>query len=240
MKSKITLELDASKSYDLRCTKFEGLVDLTRDNVARVECMIRNDSDYSDSGKKEEHAKYWFKELKKYLFPKETSNFSYEEVIRKCVKYVDSENSTHINADKVGRDELSQRIITLQPKTLLQYLLTPSKDFELITILSESTHPHDSKYHARKNYSFATKFCHYACLYMFEGMEEQDNFSIYDSIVAQHISEYAAKYKVQCPKSISSNYYDFINVVDGILHASGNQISRYGFDHLLWYYHKAR
>ena len=38
---------------------------------------------------------------------------------------------------------------------------------------------------ARANPSFASKFCHYACMYLFEDRKEQDNFSIYDGILCK-------------------------------------------------------
>ena len=39
---------------------------------------------------------------------------------------------------------------------------------------------------------------------------------------------------------ISLNYSSFIAPLDTILPKSDNYISRNGFDHLIWYFHKAR
>lgn len=241
MAKKIKAELAESLKYDLKCHKDkEGreLVLFTRDNVARVESMIRNDSDYSDQGTSS--ATYWLRELSKVLSGKKSTH-KYEEIIQECVNGVDRTNSTHINADGVGREELAQRICKLSKETLVEYLKNPRKEhYKLIEILSQPTHPKDSKHYARKNYSFATKFCHYAAFYVFENDEEQDNFSIYDSVVAKNIKPYAKYYGLKVSPNIGSNYDAFISLVDGIIQKSGKEISRNGFDHLLWYFHKAR
>lgn len=241
MAAKIKAELAESYKYDLKCHKDKDgreLVLFTRDNVARVESMIRNDSDYSDQGTSS--ATYWLCELSKILNGKESAH-AYETIIQECVNGVDRTNSTHINADGVGREELARRIWALPKDTLLEYLKNPRNEhYKLIKILSEQTQPIDSKYHPRRNYSFASKFCHYAAFYAFEDCEEQDNFSIYDSVVAKNIKPYAKYYGLKVPSNIGSNYEAFINLVDGIIQKSGNEISRNGFDHLLWYFHKAR
>ena len=69
---------------------------------------------------------------------------------------------------------------------------------------------------------------------------EQDNFSIYDNVVAQNIGKYAKCYEIENPNDISYNYKSFITSVDAIIKKSGNKISRNGFDHLLWYMNKIR
>lgn len=241
MAQKIQKELADSYKYDLKCHKDKDgreLVLFTRDNVARVESMIRNDSDYSDQGTSS--ATYWLRELSKVLSGKE-SNHKYKEIIQECVNGVDRTNSTHINADGVGREELAQRICKYSKETLLDFLKNPRKEnYKLIDILSQQTTPKDSKHYARKNYSFASKFCHYAAFYAFENEEEQDNFSIYDSVVAKNIKPYAKYYGLKVSPNIGSDYEAFISLVDAIIEKSGNEISRNGFDHLLWYFHKAR
>ena len=244
---KIETEYNASQKYNLE-TIFNGkLVALTLDNVARVESMIRNDSDYINSSDKSNitSSAYWMCELKKVLMVRESVlDEAYEVILRNCVKSVDRENSTHLESDGCGRNELTKRLVNIPKYQLLFYLKTPQdNDYELIKILSEETHPTNSgtkKYHPRKNYSFASKFCHYACFYLFEGAEEQDNFSIYDSIIGGKINDYAREFDVALPTDIRSNYSSFIKTVDSIIQKSGNHISRNGFDHLIWYFHKAR
>jgi len=170
------------------------------------------------------------------------------------VNAVDKENSTHLNADKAdeyagGRTELSKRIIAAKEK-LLDYLRVPEKsDFELIKIISSPT---PSPRRPRENVSFASKFCHYACFYLFDGEMEQDNYSIYDGIVVKALPKYLAHYKItdetfakittnKFPKGEAYKVYNiYRKAVDAVIKASGNNISRNGFDHILWYYFKGR
>lgn len=243
IKTKIQEEFELSRKYELKqylSPKGEPIVQLTKDNVALVESMIRHDSDYSD--KATEKDVNWLKELAHILNGKK-SNHSYATVVNEAVASIDRTNSTHINADGVGRQELPVRILKLSKETLVEYLKNPKKEnYKLIEILSAPTtpDPKNPKMHARRNYSFATKFCHYVAFHVFEGKKEQDNFSIYDSIVANNIDKYASYYGITMPKDIASNYASFIKLVDDIIMKSGNNISRNGFDHLLWYFHKAR
>ena len=123
---------------------------------------------------------------------------------------------------------------------LLKYLKEPKQDnYELIRILSEPTHPIDSHKHARRNKSFASKFCHYACMSLFTG-NEQDNFSIFDSILCNAIPLYADYYNIEISKKFRTSYSEYMSVIDQIIQQSGDEISRNGFDHLVWYFHKAK
>ncbi|MGM9745647.1 MAG: hypothetical protein ACI30H_01605 [Paludibacteraceae bacterium] len=235
---KIEKEYLLSLQYELsRYTDRPDLVELTAENVARVEFMIRNNSRYA--GKNNQSATYWLEEFAKALKGQPTQE-SYEKIVFEVVSGIDRTNTTHINADGVGREELTNRIISIDKEKLYQYLRNPTKDdYELIKILSKKTTPENPK-HARSNYSFATKFCHYTAFTLFKGETEQDNFSIYDSIVARNIGKYANYYGIKMPNDIGRNYNSFITLVDAIIKASGDKISRNGFDHLLWYINKIR
>ena len=128
----------------------------------------------------------------------------------------------------------------------------------LIGILSEETNP---KYEAgntnpaRKNFSFATKFCHYACFYIFENkdVEYRDSYSIYDYIVSNALTTYYGFEDIKPSENDSDdeqffvekyrNYQTFIDKIrDDAAKAAKdpNPISRNGFDHLLWYYYKGK
>lgn len=237
--NKIMQEKNESLKYNLKELEGGKLVALTMHNVALVEAMIRHDSDYSSLGGIDKNSStYWFAELKK-------NPEKYNEIIPKCVEFIDKENSTHLNADGVGREEISQRIVNYGWKALVNFLKNPQQEkYAFIKNLSAKTQPKDPKYKARNNFSFATKFCHYACYWLFEGRKEQDNFSIYDSVVANNLVKYANYYDVAVPqmeKNDYATYYaKYIKTIDTIIKKSGNEISRNGFDHLLWYYHKAK
>lgn len=242
----IQKEEESSKQYSittLRTKEGIELAELTHNNVALVEAMISYDSDYSNSGNTESETSsaYWLTKLKKEVFGNNKSKSDYRKIIENCVQYIDSENSTHLNADGVGRKQMTERLVKLDKAKLVEYLRNPEKEnYKLIEILAEKTVPEDSKYHGRKNFSFATKFCHYACFYLFEGQQEQDNFSIYDSIVAEHLPDYAKHFKTELKKGYNLNYKAYITSIDAIRAKGKELISRNGFDHLLWYFHKAR
>ena len=247
MANKIQQEYDASRIYDLKQIQIKDgnhIVELTRDNVARVEAMIRQDSKYSNSHNP--HSKtsstYWLKQLKEVLIDnKSVSAAEYSKIISHCVETIDRENSTRLKTDGVGRVEMAERLCKLDRNVLLQYLKKPKQNkYRLIEILSKATCPKESNKHARRNKSFASKFCHYACMILFKGKKEQDNFSIYDKILRDNIPLYAGQYDIKIPRGFSTSYSKYISVIDQIIKKSGNKISRNGFDHLLWYFHKAQ
>jgi len=103
----------------------------------------------------------------------------------------------------------------------------------------------------RRNVSFASKFCHFSCFYIFKGEEAQDNFSIYDGVVARALPAYLDYYKEKLldkkidlktikKKIKDKSYKEYSNAIDDIIEASGSKISRNGFDHLVWYYFKGK
>lgn len=242
----IQQEQEDSRHYflsQIKITDKVEIAELSRKNVALVEAMIRHDSDYSNSDNAEDPASsaFWLRELKKILVDKTECQHPYSQILESCVQYIDSENSTHLNADGVGRKQMRERLERLDKAKLVDYLRSPKdNNYKLIDILSKKTEVEDDRHHARKNFSFATKFCHYACFYLFEGYPEQDNFSIYDSVVAKHLPEYADYFGIAIPKDYMSNYKSYISLIDAILSNAKEPISRNGFDHLLWYFHKAR
>ncbi|MDR0933025.1 MAG: hypothetical protein LBM70_08425 [Victivallales bacterium] len=234
---------------------------LSRDNVAKVEAMFKHDQKYSrssdpnagpaDKPKYSGSVAYWMKELTDAL-KSNKSEVEIHKAIEEAVVSVDRDNSTHLDADKTseyngGRKELTERIFNVK-EHLRYYLEKPvESDFELIKIISEKTSAPDPK-RSRENLSFASKFCHYACFYMFEGEPEQDNYSILDSVVIKVLPDYIEYFGVKKSDftSSSSNFkgkkYEYYKIyqktIDEIIEKSGGEISRNGFDHLLWYYFK--
>ncbi len=190
---------------------------------------------------------YWMEKLKRYLLEGVNDNeYSYEEIIYYAISAIDRENSTHLNADGVGRMEITKRILEFKPQELTNYLKHPSKhDYNLIEKISERTNPTQDHHKPRINYSFATKFCHYACFYLFSGSSEQDNFSIYDSVMEKALIKYIERYKLNYKQSDFKTYSSFLNAISDVISESikidkGESVSRNGLDHLLWYYYKGR
>ena len=258
----IQKELELAKRKQLQTVDYKNgkkLVCLTRDNVAIVEAMIQNDSAYRRSTKvdaapiykkkKPEEKEYggssgyWLTRLKRILLENKTDEqYTYEEIIRNSVEAVDRENSTHLNADGKGRDDITQRLCAFGRAELLACLKDPDyKDMKLFNEIARRT---SAEKGARINPLFASKFCHYACFYIFEGTEYQDNYSIYDDILKNVMPDYLDFYGFDPAAFDLSDYKQYRNAVDNIRckasYISGVEISRNGFDHLLWYYHKAR
>jgi hypothetical protein len=249
----IQTELKNAESKMLAVIPGTDLVLLSPDNVAIVEAMIQNDSAYLKSSDKSAKPKgqyggstaYWMTLLKSILINSESCNIKYEDIIAGAVAAVDRENSTHLNADGVGRKEITERIVSINRQCLVYYLKEPdASKLELVRIIAEETNPigvdkNGKVYRRRRNLSFASKFCHYACFYLFEGQPEQDNYSIYDNVLKKAMPKYIKHYGVE--KRNLDDYAEYRKTVDDIItKASKKQISRNGFDHLLWYYFKGR
>lgn len=257
MSSSINNELKIMENYLLKTTEFvdkngikQEIVDLTIENVAKVEAMIRNDSAYNKSVQEEAHPVYdkngkekyggssafWMTQLRKALNSEGDLFCSYEGIISGAVASVDRENSTHLNADGCGRKEITDRICALSRDELKMCLMDPEyEDMKLIRIISARTKAEKG----RVNISFASKFCHYACFYVFEKTEFQDNYSIYDTILRTVLPKYIKFYDIKGGYKLD-DYGQYRRVVDLIRESCGVEISRNGFDHLLWYYHKGR
>ncbi len=240
----------AKKNYFLECDE-DGLVLFTRDNVAKVEAMIRTDSKYrnaydSTKGPSKTYngsSAYWGKKLRQVLIEKKEKGNSFEEAIRSFVIAIDRENSTHLNSDGYGVERVTKRILSMKDH-LVEYLKYPIKNhYQIIDWIAEDQNKTDDL--ENRHFSFATKFCHFACLYLFDG-EERDNFSISDWVVKKALPRYIKKYLPQ-ETDTSVDHWDyetFIGCIDRIREQlakgknQGEAISRNGFDHLIWYYHK--
>lgn len=253
-------ELEKSEKYMLKTVDLNGekIVKLTLDNVARVEAMIQNDSAYirafDKNAKPENYPRkqtkefkyggstaYWVVQLKDILINgKENSsdNYTFVDVIKYLVAAIDRENSTHLNADGNGRNEICSRIIDCK-EHLINWLKNQNKQYEIINCICKRTN--DNR--GRENLSFASKFAHYTAYYLFEETEYQDGFSIYDGILIKALPKYLKAFNIQVD-DYEKNYERYQNAVDNIILAAekkyGEKISRNGFDHLIWYYHKGR
>lgn len=265
----ILVEQETSQLYRLKTFRTSDnliLLELSLDNVARVEAMIREDSNYCESGNPQSKpfaskdgtqykgsTAYWMTRLKDALTSSINEEDDLEKIIYEAISAVDRENSTHLTADNkvseykdkgAGRRELTLRLLKF--KNLLESLRR--KDYRIIEILRAKTGKDiNGKIRGRENYSFATKFCHYACYYLFYGEDEADNYSIYDNILATAVIEYAKYYRVlnehkQYTVIDFQDYNTYSHVIDqireNVANETGYLISRNGFDHLLWYYHK--
>lgn len=116
---------------------------MTHENVAKVEAMIRNDSSYIKSFDKNAcpiinkdktvyagSTAYWMTQLVNNLNKQECDiTYSFNEIIQNVVRSIDREDSTRINSDGCGRNELSKRIIEFGEDKLIDSL--KNRDLEL-------------------------------------------------------------------------------------------------------------
>lgn len=249
------------------------LIKLSKKNVGLIEAMIKIDSAYAKAGDKESGPKgkykgstaYWFDKLKQGLenikenkklkdvptdkepvFPNDAEHekvHSKNKLIYEVVCAVDRENSTHLNADGIGRDEIAGRIEDYTKKGFFDALKNPydeKKGLELIEVIKKKTNP-ESDRKGRVNLSFASKFCHNACYYLFEEDDEKrDNFPLYDTVIKSVLPRYAEYFNCEIEDKEFKIYSKYVSLIEEIIKASGNEISKQGFDHLLWYYYKGR
>ena len=249
-------ELFDAKQYAF--DEINDLPEISHKNVVLAEAMIANDSDYILSGnikagpigKYKGSTAYWMTMLRDAL---SHGSRELKSVIKEAVLAVDRDNSTHISSDSVGPEVLADRIYSKR-HSLIKILKDRKKGFKFIQYLSQKTSEgalvKDGKtYFPRENYSFATKFCHYACLFFFDNDSERefrDNYSIYDNVVANALPDYLKEYEIKKANGKNYSKTDFIRADSYELFSSlidqlrDNKVSRNGFDHLLWYYHKAR
>lgn len=247
-------EREAAKKYYIETeqidfnNKSETIVKLTRKNVALIEAMITTDSNYRKSiddtrGPKNKYrgsSSYWLKNLKQIIDnnkKKSDDGYTYEDIIDNLINSIDVENSTHLNSDGLGRKNVKERIIKLGKDKLIDYLKEPKDEYKLINLIQT---PEGNE---KRHFSFATKFCHYACLYLFKNTEYEDNYSIYDNVISSVLPKYIKKYLDEDvnKKDYEYDYKKYINYIDRIrskVEENNIKISRNGFDHLLWYYHK--
>lgn len=227
---------------EIRSRKFDiemenGLVRLTPRNVAVAEAMIRVDSKYAKSWNPSERPSnsypgstaFWMTELRNYLFDR--SEYSKKDILREGIAAIDRENSTHLNSDHVGRAVIRARLMDLTNSELIRYLRHPKETgYKLIELIAERTTEEKG---GRTNLSFASKFCHYACFYLFIGEAEQDNYSIYDNVVKKALPRYLEAYGL--PEYNLSAYEGYQAAIDAIREHDNYSISRNGLDHLIWY-----
>ena len=130
--NKIQKELEQAEQYMLKTYNNTNLVAISQDNVAKVEAMIKNDAAYLNAANPESgptqngkggSTAYWMYKLKDYINGNHT--MSYKEIITNIVIAIDKENSTHLNADGVGREEITDRIYKISVKKLVNYLKNP-------------------------------------------------------------------------------------------------------------------
>lgn len=152
-----------------------------------------------------------------------------EENLKKVCTRINAENSTHLtNEDK---DIICECIYKKCPNINLLKEELEKDSYPLIELIRKAQN-NNGVSTKKNNYSFATKFCHYACYYLYKNEDEKkrDLYPIYDSILSDYVKK-SPEYKLSTDTDINK-YEDYVKIIDKII--SGKGISRNGFDHLIW------
>ncbi len=229
-----------------------GLPTLCQKNFAIIDLLISNDSNYRKSDNRDEN----YEKILKEGIPTKS------EDIKKVVKLIDKQNSTHLSSEgqkykgaSNGREITAMKIQKLIESGELEKSLK-NGDVEIIHKIANAVneyHKENNNYLCSKyNFSFATKFCAYTSKFALN----KDNYCIYDNVVSKVLPYYAKmyidkKYWHNRNGKITSEFInrkgkeDYINyrqVIDEILASAkvkhGYKISYKEFDNLLWYYFK--
>lgn len=205
------------------------------------------------------------KEAQILLAPKDRNPLAY--LFFFLVSAIDRENSTHVNADGSGRGELAARLYQrykahpLRFKTDLKDIKRVDNPTSIFSKLKARTDPqgyqselgpsfpkNSGPFISRSNVSFASKFCHYACFYLFPGKPEQDLYSICDGVLSGALPRYCAIHGLKNTyppatfsyKKTGFKYSVYLKAIETLAQKFDKPVSRNGFDHLIWYFHKGR
>ena len=153
----------------------------------------------------------------------------------KILSVINSENSTHLL--KKDKEAIAEHIIkeykTFEAfKNALKHKENEKYTYTLVSSIRSLKSACTGPKTERDNYSFATKFCHYSCYYLFKNCAElRDLYPIYDGIIVKYLKDYH-----NVKEKELSDYISYVNKINEIV--KDKKISKNGFDHLIWLYHR--
>lgn len=200
--------------------KSKALKIFTQANLDRAECAVDADQTYGEEGKLIRDA---FKR-----FPLNNDKI----IIAMKVGLIDVTNSTNLSRYKskisiseladfiVGFSDLDARIEKGDVK-LIKELCQPLKEKNNINL-----------------FSFFSKYCCYQNMFIYGG----DAFSIYDTVLRDHIPDYTnsiSKHGLEMMRE-RMDYEAYVKIIGDILTSNGieSEGMRRKFDNLIWYYNR--
>ena len=228
----ILQEQAASIPYRIKhLSNNQNLAELSFDNVARVEAMIYQNSAYRHN-----------KSNSSSVLINQLTEENYNNLIGQIVDAVDRENSTHLNAGKNGRASVTAILQKYTLPQLKDLLKNQNGNYDL---LNEIAFPQPKAKGVKDRFSYASKLCHNLCIELLQGTPYEDGYCKYDTVLEKALPLYYKEYcgKIIKPSNYRKQYSAYIKYVDEIRQAAqecydGKIISRNGFDHLIWYFHK--
>ena len=243
---------------------------LTRKNADFITAIIKLDSNYgkdadvnnkphktfdplkSSKGKECGSTAFWFDKMK--------NGGDFETCLAGAIVAIDRVNSTHLEASVEGRTIIRKQILKICSKYSDIVAELEKNLVDQNHIIAEIAAPIGAKRgntSNRYNVSFASKFCAYAAKYL----ETQQQYVIYDQVIASHLRLYVEaylsrksgkknfdfySYREKCIKMGQSvdmlgfyrKYSDAIETIIDIVKSQG--ISKEEFDHIVWYCFKGK
>ena len=210
-------------------TDKNGFPALTENNVKRINFLIKNDSNYTLLDDRYEDS--ISKTINSHRFATQ-----YDEIFD-IVKVIDQQNSTHLSVTGIkgkegkGRDLMSLCICDLITKSGFYDSLRASNP-EIVNYIAKNA------IETRNTFSFASKFCTYMARALFKGEKEEDNYSIFDSVMCDALPYYAWVYlrddryiKRKCsaiPEMFAAKgngkYKEYRNLIDEIRAAARDNV----------------
>lgn len=201
---------------------------LTRELLSEWDSKVQNDSQYGREQKL----------INKFLNRYPDNND--ELIVAAKISIIDLTNSTQLTnyKAKISLSDLVDIIVGIENFDKR----VKDGDPELVEEISNKTENFNAQ-NDRKGvnlFSFASKYCHYHNYFIYG----RDDYSIYDSVVAEHLYEYSLDenpiFKTTPNKwRLKHDYKDFNNYIGKILDANGIGSDIEGrrrcFDHYLWF-----
>lgn len=240
---------------------------LTRKNANFITAVIKLDSNYGRDADVNDKPHKKFDPIKSskrikcgstaFWFDKMKNGGDFKTCLAGAIVAIDRVNSTHLEASKNGRDIIRERIFQICP-TYSKMVAELEKNLEnqnhIIAKISAPIEAKRGNTSDRYNLSFASKFCAYAAKYL----ETQQQYVIYDQVIASHLPLYIEaylcgksdkdfyscdfySYKDKCIKKhqavdILKFYRKYSYTIETIIDIVKSQgISKEEFDHIVWY-----
>lgn len=255
--------------YELK-TDENGAPLFTQANFKLINTFLRYDSNYNGVEDSENliftttYGGILLKEKESFFNFKTIEDYEHEqEYIKKdslylVIESIDRMNSTHLASEgqkggNRGRIKTAKGVYGIQ--NFRERLF--NADAKLVKEIAN--------FGGKNNFSFASKFCSYLCRYLFKGMDQENNYCIYDEVVQSVLPYFVHYYRVALDEKYyttyvrngekhnrsvvhklktSGNYGEYRQLVSAVIEKIKEQskinVTFETFDHMLWYFFKGQ
>lgn len=230
------LESEETRSEKYKLNAKDGKVIISSDNVSKVFAMVSDSPQYKCSCRIND------KTTAAYLYIqwKESRTITDDDLLT-LLERLNRENNTRVDGNTLK--EMTNRISN--KLTEVESALK-KPDYAIIETIAKTGSGQKTPF------SLATKFCHYACMFLLDG-EARDNFPIFDSIVRKNLGRYSETWEKACfvgtrkhlrnlegyseltPEELTFVYSTYVEALKELAKKHG--VSKTGVEQLIWYYH---